>query len=46
MTVLLPRLLQFYLTDRFTVDIDSGEVFCTHGNGMAYGRPEMPTPPI
>ena len=27
MVILLPRLLQFYHTDRFIVDIDSGEVF-------------------
>ena len=33
LTVLLPRLSQFYRTDRFTVDIDSGEVFAHTGTG-------------
>ena len=31
MVVLLPRLSQFYHTDKFTVDIDSGEVFAHTG---------------
>ena len=31
--ILLPWLLQFYNTDRFTVDIDSGEVFAHTGKG-------------
>ena len=33
LVILLPRLLQFYNTDRFTVDIDSGEVFAHTGKG-------------
>ena len=33
MVVLLPRLSQFYHTDKFTVDIDSGEVFAHTGRG-------------
>ena len=31
--ILLPRLSQFYRTDRFTVDLDSGEVFAYTGEG-------------
>ena len=33
LVVLLPRLMQFYNTDKFTVDIDSGEVFAHTGAG-------------
>ena len=33
LVILLPRLSQFYHTDRFTVDIDSGEVFAYTGKG-------------
>ena len=33
LVILLPRLSQFYHTDRFTVDIDSGEVFTYTGTG-------------
>ena len=33
LVVLLPQLMQFYHTDRFTVDIDSGEVFANTGRG-------------
>ena len=33
LVVLLPRLMQFYNTDKFTVDIDSGEAFAHTGAG-------------
>ena len=44
LVVLLPRLSQFYHTDRFTVDIDSGEVFAHTRNRVAPGGTEMPAP--
>ena len=33
LVILLPRLLQFYHTDRFTIDINSGKVFAHTGAG-------------
>ena len=46
LVILLPRLSQFYHTDRFTVDIDSGKVFAHTGARMASSGVEMPAPPF